>query len=140
MNLRGYLSRTRGGEAFKDRIEVANIADSGNERPNITLLSVGPLLKSQYDNLNATLIMLFLNATRDVCTAEDQLASIPRAVQMIEMFMPLDAERARGQDKSNADTVNCISAMNIFMDNDALFSRLVERSRLKETGHTLVWE
>ncbi|TDZ38544.1 hypothetical protein C8035_v004783 [Colletotrichum spinosum] len=49
-----------------DRIEVSNMADGGQHEINFVLANMMPLLRSPFNNPNATLITLFLNAVDEM--------------------------------------------------------------------------
>ncbi|GAB1193899.1 hypothetical protein APSETT444_003135 [Aspergillus pseudonomiae] len=137
MDLPEKLATLRGRETFYDRIELANIADLGYLGPAKTLALFGPLLKARNENPKATLIMLFLNATREMSTPADQLASMPRAIETLQRFLPMRPRQGDPNNKYNAEFLNQMSAADLFTDNDTLFNRLVERARFKDMGRLL---
>ncbi|KNG89153.1 hypothetical protein ANOM_002986 [Aspergillus nomiae NRRL 13137] len=137
MDLPDKLATLRGRETFYDRIELANIADLGYLGPAKTLALFGPLLKARNENPKATLIMLFLNATREMSTPADQLASMPRAMETLQRFLPMRPRHGDPKNKYNAEFLNQMSAADLFTDNDTLFNRLVERARFRDMGRLL---
>ncbi|KAE8361677.1 hypothetical protein BDV27DRAFT_26211 [Aspergillus caelatus] len=137
MDLPDKLATLRGKETFYDRIELANIADLGYLGPAKTLALFGPLLKSKKENPKATLIMLFLNATREMSTAGDQLSCMPRAMDTLQRFLPMRPRHGVPTNKYNADFLNQMDALDLFTDNDTLFNRLIERARFRDMGSFL---
>ncbi|RMZ42089.1 hypothetical protein AFCA_006832 [Aspergillus flavus] len=137
MDLPDTLATLRDKETFYDRIELANIADLGYLGPPKTLALFGPLLKSKKENPKATLIMLFLNATREMSTPKDQVACMFRAMETLQRFLPMRPRQGDPTNKYNAEFLNQMNAMDLFTDNDTLFERLVENARFRDMGRPL---
>ncbi|BAE60335.1 unnamed protein product [Aspergillus oryzae RIB40] len=137
VHVKHTLATLRDKETFYDRIELANIADLGYLGPPKTLALFGPLLKSKKENPKATLIMLFLNATREMSTPKDQVACMFRAMETLQRFLPMRPRQGDPTNKYNAEFLNQMNAMDLFTDNDTLFERLVENARFRDMGRPL---
>lgn len=81
--------------------------------------------------------MLFLNATREMSTAGDQISCMPRAMDTLKRFLPMRHRHGSPSNKYNADFLSQLDALDLFTDNDTLFDRLIEHARLRDMGSFL---
>jgi len=113
-------------------LQLSNIADRGYLGPEITLATFGPLLKRNAQNLDATLVTLFLNAVHEVFSPLDDLASIGSDMGRMRPYMPANRDMIQHSNASNADFLRFMGACCIFRDFDELFKRYMRECRFGE--------
>ena len=125
-----YLSQSAEKIAF-DRVEVANIVDVPYLGLDITLQTLGPLLRTATENPHATLIALFMNATHH---AEKDLgdgyieSSLRLAMKKVAKFLPVKEIPIK---RNSAAMVRMMLAKDIFRDLDHVFTHYM---KLKDFG------
>ncbi|OJJ86188.1 DUF4470 domain-containing protein [Aspergillus glaucus CBS 516.65] len=99
-----------------DRIELSNIADRAYLGPHKTVGLFSTFLRDRLENPSSTLLTLFLNVTHEVTTLADMVAGMETSIR----------------DKTNAESMKLMQAQSLFVDNDALFGRFLQETRLEE--------
>ena len=120
-----YLNKSAEKIAF-DRAEVANIVDMPYLGLDITLRSLGPLLRKKAENPHATLIALFMNAIHH---AEKDLgnsyieSNLRLAMTKVVQFLPV---KETPINRTSAAMVRMMLAKDIFRDLDHLFTHYMK--------------
>ena len=120
-----YLNKSAEKTAF-DRVEVANIVDMPYLGLDITLRTLGPLLRKKAENPHATLIALFMNAIHH---AEKDLGNsyietnLRLAMKKVVQFLPV---KETPINRSSAAMVRMMLAKDIFRDLDHLFTHYMK--------------
>ena len=120
-----YLDKSVEKIAF-DRIEVANIVDLPYLGLDLTLQTLGPLLRTAAENPHATLIALFMNA---IYHAEKDLGdnyiknSLPLAMKKVVQFLPM---KEIPINRTSAAMVRMGLAKDSFRDFDHLFTHYMK--------------
>ena len=120
-----YLNKSVEKLAF-DRVEVANIVDMHYLGLDLTLQTLGPLLRTAAENPHATLIALFMNATHH---AELDLGdsyikdSLRLAMNKVIQFLPVKGVPVN---RTSAAMVRMMMAKDVFRDLDHLFTHYMK--------------
>ncbi|KAF2797239.1 hypothetical protein K505DRAFT_358599 [Melanomma pulvis-pyrius CBS 109.77] len=124
--------KTEQGPILFDRIEVSNICDRGYVGPATVLQSFGPLLKPKSQNPKATLLMLFINAVREVerckkrASNEEQLR---QAMEYMDMGKLVANEVLEGgaanMNMLKPEIVRIASTIGMFGDFDGFFTKFL---------------
>jgi len=116
-----------------DAWQVSNITNRGYLGPELTLSTFGPLLKPKSQNLKATLLALFLNATHEEESyALSIIASLQSSKDRICKYLTVTQEMFSRGGASNADSIRFIEASAMFRDFDEPFRRYMEHCRFGE--------
>lgn len=83
---------------------MSNLIDRGYLGAAATLLAFGPLLKRRDQNPYATLIGLFLNATREVSTSIDTLNTMSSQMNRLRRYMPVAWEEVDLDSEMDAES------------------------------------
>lgn len=102
--------------------QLSNITGRRYLGPEVTLASFSPLLKRKTENLNATIVGLFLNAVHKLYSCLDYLGSIRSDLERLRSYIPMTRNMIQESNRSNADSVRFLSAQLLFRDFDESFN------------------
>ncbi|PGH12477.1 hypothetical protein AJ79_04221 [Helicocarpus griseus UAMH5409] len=115
-----------------DRIEVSNLADSRCWGPLNVLRIFGQLLKPKEENPNATILMLFVNATKEGPKPQGRdviLQSKP--MRKAREVLSFDQGPNRDENYDNPNFIRMMFASSLFIDRSTPFRRFVNSTSLE---------
>lgn len=115
-------------------MQLSNIADHYYLGPDVTLATFGPLLKRNAQNLNATLVALFLNAVPEMLTTSEILGSMASNINRMRPYMPISRDTIKHGNEYNAEKLRFIDAQCMFRNFDELFQRYMRICRFRDIG------
>jgi hypothetical protein len=120
--------------------KISNICDRGFIGPQACIDAFSSLLKPRMQSAQATLLMLFINAAREVDDDDDpggKSGDMQYAMNRIKTYLPMNAAMIASvnfSDMYHPHMIMCMQNLGMFNDWNKLFDQFVEIMNIRESA------